>query len=161
MTKAEEKAAFEKPGTPEFPSEGFIQILRSLAGEQIKSGALKGYLAYVDNVSIGWCNVNDRANFPAESGNGARFYLPPEKREKIVACFEIAPEFRGIGVATALLRRAVSDAKAEGYTAIEGITRKHGKRYEWDFTGPARLYEKTGFVKVSEDDKTAVMRKEL
>lgn len=32
-----------------------------------------------------------------------------------MVCFEIAPEYRGKGVAAALLNRVISDAKAEGY----------------------------------------------
>ena len=38
----------------------------NVAEQQISDGALRGYLAYVDGISIGWCNVNDRANYPAE-----------------------------------------------------------------------------------------------
>lgn len=78
-----------------------------------------------------------------------------------MACFEIAPEFRGKGVATALLRQVVADAKAEGYIAVEGFPVVRGERYEWDNTGPIRLYEKVGFVKVAEQDGFVVMRKEL
>ena len=136
-------------------------MIRKIAGRQIESGILKGYLAFVDGVSIGWCNANDKANFPIESGNGARFYAPAEKREKAVICFEIVPEHRGKGVATALLQRVVADAKAEGYTAVEGYPVMREERYEWDNAGPIRLYEKTGFVKVAEQDGRVVMRKEL
>jgi GNAT superfamily N-acetyltransferase len=140
---------------------GFIRALRQVAERQIESGTLRGYLAFVDGVSIGWCNANDKANFPIESGNGARLYASAGKREKVVVCFEIAPEFRGKGVATALLRQVVADAKSEGYLAVEGFPRIRDERYEWDFSGPVRLYEKAGFVKVAEQGKTAVMRKVL
>lgn len=118
-------------------------------------------MAFADGVSIGWCNANDKANFPEESGNGARFYAPAKKREKVVACFEIAPEFRGKGVATALLQRVIDDAKNEGYIAVEGFPVVRNERYEWDSTGPVRLFEKAGFSKVSEKDGRTVMRKEL
>lgn len=122
MTKEEEKAAIndqiEAYGGWE---KGLVRIIRQLAEQQIASGVLRGYLAFADGVSIGWCNANDKANFPEESGNGARFHAPAEKREKVVACFEIAPEFRGKGVATALLQRVINDAKDEGYIAIEGF----------------------------------------
>jgi RNA polymerase primary sigma factor len=55
---------------------------------QIESKALRGYLAYVDGVPIGWCNANDKASFPAESANGFRLYAPAEKREKAVVCID-------------------------------------------------------------------------
>ena len=44
-----------------------------------------------------------------------------EAKEKAVICFEIAPDFRGKGVATTLLQRAITDAKAEGYIAVDGV----------------------------------------
>jgi len=59
------------------------------------------------------------------------------------------------------LRQVVADAEAEGYIAVEGFPRKRDERYEWDFTGPVKLYEKAGFVKVSEQDKNVIMRKPL
>jgi GNAT superfamily N-acetyltransferase len=78
-----------------------------------------------------------------------------------VVCFEIAPEYRGKGIATALLQRVIDDAKAEGYIAIEGFPVVRTERYKWDNPGPVRLYEKAGFSKVSEKDGRLVMRKEL
>ena len=161
MTKEQEKAEFEQVEAFGGGSVGFMRVLRKMADEQIESGALQGYIAFVDGVSIGWCNCNDKANFPLESGNGARFYAPADNREKVIACFEIAPEYRGKGVATALLQRAIDDATDEGYIAIEGFPRKRDGRYEWDFTGPVQLYEKVGFVKIKEQGQTVVMRKEL
>jgi len=161
MTKEEEKAEFDQIDVYGGGSVGFMCVLRKMAEQQIKSGALQGYLAFVNGISIGWCNCNDKANFPVKSGNGACFYAPAEKREKVVACFEIAPEYRGKGVATALLRRATDDAKAQGYIAVEGFPQKRDERYEWDFKGPIRLYEKAGFVKLEDDDGRVVMRKEL
>ena len=94
------------------------RISREVAERQIKLGALQGYLAYDGSLAIGWCNCNDKANFPGESSTGDKFYAPPEKREKAVVCFEIAPEYRGKGVATALLQQAVIHAKAENLSLI-------------------------------------------
>jgi len=134
---------------------------REVAERQINTGILRGYLAYVDGVSIGWCNTNDRSNYPAEPQYDVPFHASAEKREKAVVCFEIAPEYRGKGVATALLIRVCEDAKAEGYIAVEGFPVMRDERYEWDNPGPTRLYEKSGFVKVAEQDERVVMRKEL
>ena len=104
--------------------ENFMRALREAAARQIASGVLQGYLAFVDGMAIGWCNANDRANFPAVSANGAQLRAPREQREKVVVCFEVAPEYRGMGVATALLERVVSDAATEGYKTVEGFPRK-------------------------------------
>ena len=131
------------------------------AEQQIANGALRGYLAYVDGKSIGWCNANDRANYPANPCHDVPFHAPAEAKEKAVVCFEIAPEYRGKGVATALLNRVIADAKAEGYIAVISFPEVRTERYEWDTQGPIRLYEKAGFVIVSEENGKAVMRKEL
>lgn len=116
---------------------------------------------YVDGVSIGWCNSNDKARFPTESTNGFQLYAPAEKREKAVLCFEIAPEYRGKGISSALLNRIVSDATAEGYLAVEGFPQVHKERFQWDYTGPIRLYENAGFTVITKPDGKVIMRKEL
>jgi GNAT superfamily N-acetyltransferase len=163
MTKEEEKTQLLDQMEEGFAygDENFIRVLREIVLRQIASKALQGYLAYVDGLSIGWCNANDKAKFPAESASGFRLYAPAEKREKAVVCFEIAPEYRGKGVATALLNRVVTDAKAEGYVAVEAFPQVHNERFEWDYTGPVRLYERVGFTAITKQDGSVIMRKEL
>ena len=163
MTKEQEKTELLDKMEEGFSygDENFVRVLREIVIRQITSKALQGYLAYVDGISIGWCNANSKANFPLESANGFRLYAPAEKKEKAVVCFEISPEYRGKGVATALLNRAVADAKAEGYVAVEGFPQAHDERFEWDYTGPVRLYEKAGFTAITKQDGNVVMRREL
>jgi len=134
-------------------------ISKQVAQKQINSGVLRGYLAYVDDVSIGWCNANDKSNYSPD--HGAHFHAPTKKREMAVVCFEIAPEYRGKGVATTLLNRVLSDAKIGGYVAIDAFPVIRNERYEWDCAGPYRLYEKAGFVKVAEHDGYAIVRKDI
>lgn len=156
MSKEQAKVAFDNANGLDVG-----QTSRNVAEQQIYSNNLRGYLAFVDGAAIGWCNANDRANFPIEPCTDTHFYAPAEKREKAVTCFEIAPEYRGKGVATALLARVCEDAKVEGYAAVVGFPVVRDERYEWDCAGPIRLYEKSGFVKVAEWDSTIVMRKDL
>jgi len=156
MSKAEHKAECDKLDEldPAIAS-------RKLAEQQIETGALQGYLAYIDDVSIGWCNANNRANYPADPQFDVPFHAPAESREMAVVCFEIAPNYRGKGVATALLQRVIADAATEGYIAVIGFPVTRDERYEWDHHGPMRLYEKAGFVKMSEQNGFVTMRKEL
>jgi len=162
MTKDDVKAQFtdriEEIGDG---PENFMRVLREIVVRQIDSGALRGYLAYAGGFPIGWCNANDKANYPAEFADGSRLFGRADKKEKAVVCFEIAPEYRSMGVATALLERVVKDAIAEDCTAVEGYPRTHDKRDEWDFTGPMRLYEKAGFAAAAGIDGKTVMRKEF
>ncbi|MDD2361849.1 MAG: GNAT family N-acetyltransferase [Oscillospiraceae bacterium] len=159
MSKEQYQTVYDKI-TAEGLNPGYAS--REVVERQIADGVLRGYLAYVDGKSIGWCNANDRANYPAEPVyEDTPFYAPKEKREKAVVCFEIAPGYRGKGIATTLLQQVISDAKAEGYIAVVGFPIVRTERYEWDCRGPVRLYEKVGFSKVSEKDGAIVMRKEL
>jgi GNAT superfamily N-acetyltransferase len=142
MSKEQHQAAYDNIDVAEIG-----RASRNIAEQQIDSGVLHGYLAYVDGISIGWCNANDRANYPAEPQFDVPFYAPAENREK--------------GVATALVQRVVDDAKADGYLAVVGFPVARDKRYEWDFLGPIRLYEKAGFVEVARREDKIVMRKTL
>jgi len=158
MSKAEAKAVYENAKEEELGP-----ISRKIAEKQIENGILRGYLAYAYGMVVGWCNANDRGNYPAEPSFDVPFHAPKEKCEKAVVCFEIAPEYRGQGIATALLNRVIDDAKAEGYHAVVSFPIARNERFEWDFQGPIRLYEKAGFKKVSEPDHNGcvIMRKEL
>jgi hypothetical protein len=89
MTKEQVKAAFDNADGKDAG-----RVSRDIAEQQINDGLLRGYLAFVDGVSVGWCNANDRANFPVESSGGESFYAPVETRAKAVVCFEVAPEYR-------------------------------------------------------------------
>lgn len=140
----------------------FMIALRKIAEKQIQSGTLLGYLAFDDGIPIGWCNANNKANYtPLGISDGIiSAYVPkPNERIKSVLCFEIAPNYRGQGIATALLNCVYEDAKAEGYDAVESYPQVHDHREIFDFTGPVRLYEKAGFVKVAEKGKVVIMRK--
>ncbi len=158
MTKEQAKTAYENMITKGMDPG---RASREEAERQIADGVLRGYLAYADGKSIGWCNANDRANYPAEQMNDEPFHAPAEKREKAVVCFEIAPEYRGKGISTALLYRVINDAKAEGYLAVVSFPDLRSERYEWDCRGPVRLYEKAGFVKAEKQGGRVIMRKEL
>lgn len=59
-----------------------------------------------------------------------------------VVCFEIAPEYRGRGIATALLQRVCEDALEDGYEYVEAYPVPRETTEALDFTGPIRLYEK-------------------
>ncbi|NLO47234.1 MAG: GNAT family N-acetyltransferase [Clostridiales bacterium] len=159
MTKEQAKSAYDNPDVQQNPG----LASRKVAEQQISDGVLRGYLAYINGKSIGWCNANDRANYPAEPIYDVPFHAPAENREKAVVCFEIAPEYRGKGVATALLNRVIADAKIEGYLAVVGFPVVRSERYEWDYRGPVRLYEKAGFVKTAQaaQDESMTMRLKL
>jgi GNAT superfamily N-acetyltransferase len=156
MTNDEQRAVFDSADAADLG-----KVSRKIAERQIASGVLRGYLAYADGKAIGWCNANDRANYPMDSCGGPHIHSDTPNREIAVVCFEIAPDFRKRGVATALLNRVISDARINRYSAVVSFPVVREERYEWDFTGPVRMYEKAGFAIRERRDGFVVMRLEL
>lgn len=138
-------------------------VLRRYAVKQLSEEKIFGYLAFVDNISIGWCNAGD---MQAYTINDFQF-IPDFARQKAcgktmsVVCFAIAPEYSGKGVASALLERVIADAMVMGYSAVEGYAHMNKEHGDYDFKGPVHLYEKAGFVEAARVDDRVVMRKIL
>lgn len=133
--------------------------IRRYAVKLLAEEKIHGYLAFDGDVSIGWCNAGDMDSYIS--------WIPESARQNAcgktmsIVCFAIAPEYRGMGIAGALLERVCADAKAEGFAAVEGYTKVQKDRVYYDYNGPLRLYEKSGFVEVAKHDGRIVMRKEL
>lgn len=134
-------------------------VIRKYAVQLLADQKIHGYLAFDDDKAIAWCNAGNMDNYVR--------WIPDFARQNAcgktmsVVCFAIAPEYRGLGVATALLERVLSDARADGYAAVEGYAKLQNKRADYDYNGPIRLYEKAGFVEVATVDDNVVMRKDL
>lgn len=149
--------------------EGVRLALRESAQELISKGILCGYLAYAGVLSIGWCNANDQQNYiragafdPGKRREEDYFIAPGEKGKiKSLVCFEIAPGYRGRGVAKALLQRVCEDAKAEGYDWVEVYPQLTDAYSPLDFNGPIQMYRNAGFQETKRHGTTAVMRKKL
>lgn len=143
----------------EFKTYGIQNTLRRYAADLLGQNRIRGYLAYDGKLSVGWCNAADMDSY---SG-----FVPAFARENTcgktvsIVCFEIAPEYRGRGVASALIDRVCHDAKAKGYAAVEGYARISGERDEFDYPGPFRLYQKAGFAEAAREGKQVIMRKIL
>ena len=142
--------------------------MRDCARRMIGEGRLQGYLAFDDGLAVGWCNANDRVNY-VRTGEFDLDKVPEDEppfdggggRVKSVVCFEIAPEWRGQGIASALLRRVCDDAGKDGYDAVEAYPVLRERREPLDFTGPVGMYEKAGFVRVDRRGDTLVMQKKM
>jgi len=137
--------------------------LRKYAVRQLAEEKIFGYLAFDGDVPVGWCNAGDIKRYPVSRHQAIPDFARDNASDNTfsIICFAIAPECRGKGVASALLERVISDAISQGFKAVEGyVNTKYAGKY-WDHTGPARLYEKFGFVEAAKQDVKVVMRKEL
>lgn len=105
----------------EFAVNGVKETVRKNAVKMLEESKIHGYLAFDGDVSIGWCNVADMDSYVSFVPGFAR-HIACGKTISIV-CFEIAPEYRGMGLATAFIDRVCADAKAAGYLAVEGYAK--------------------------------------
>ena len=140
----------------EFKDNGVKETVRKYAVKMLGQGKIHGYLAFDRDISIGWCNAADIDSYEG--------FIPTFARKNTcgktvsIVCFEIAPEYRGKGIASALIDRVCADAKKAGYAAVEGYAQIKDQRDEFDFTGPVRLFDKAGFTEVARDDGQIIMR---
>ena len=143
----------------EFKIYGVKDTLRKYAVELLNHNKIHGYLAYDGNLSVGWCNAADIESYAG--------FVPDFARKNTcgktvsIVCFEIAPEYRGKGIASAFIDRVCNDAKSKGYVAVEGYAKLSDKRDDFDYQGPVRLYQKAGFTEVARENGQVVMRKVL
>jgi GNAT superfamily N-acetyltransferase len=135
---------------------------RDYAIEFIQDNIIHGYLAYLNESVVGWCNANDKRGFSnlverKELWDG----VDHDTKVKAVVCFLIAPEYRGRGIATQLLDRVCKDALADGYEYIEAYPHKGETDIYVNHHGPYALYEKFGFELHKDMKQDSVVRKYL
>jgi len=158
-TSPNQDEATIKQMVSEFKDNGVKETVRKYAVKMLDENKIQGYLAFDDDVSIGWCNAADM-----ESYDG---FVPEFARKNVcgktisIVCFEIAPEYRGLGIASSFIDRVCKDAKKKGYNAVEGYAKIYDQRNDFDYQGPVRLYQKAGFVEVARQDGQIIMRKVL
>lgn len=143
----------------EFKTNGVKETVRKYAVDMLNEGKIQGYLAFDGNISIGWCNAADIDSYAG--------FVPEVARKKSggktisIVCFEIAPEYRCMGIVSAFIDRVCTDAKMKGYVAVEGYAKTNSERDNYDYNGPMRLYEKAGFSRIASQDGQIIMRKDL
>ena len=125
----------------------------------IKSGRMQGYLAYIQGKVVGWCNSNDKKAYNNVNFNFAEEVPDNGEKIKSIVCFSVAPEYRGCGVATALLEYVCKDAKADGFDLVEAYPFAHNENHSYH--GPLSMYKNYGFEFCRQIEGCMVCRKTL
>lgn len=137
------------------------ELRRKKAKELVESGVMQGYLLYDGEKIIGWCNAGDKMDYaPVTAYEGFRTIELKRGLVKIIYCIELAPDYRGKGIAHLIVDKVCGDAKEEGYRYVESYPFSD-KNLEYQYHGPIYLYEKHGFETVDKRDWFWIMRKEL
>ena len=143
----------------EFQANGVKDTVRKYAVQMLNERKIQGYLAFDGDKSIGWCNAADMDSYVGFVPDFARANACGKTVS--IVCFEIAPEYREKGLASAFIERVCADAKEKGYIAVEGYAKIYEGRNDFDYQGPIRLYQKAGFEEVARENGQVIMRKML
>lgn len=143
----------------EFQTNGVKETIRKYAVRMLDENKIHGYLAFDGKTSVGWCNAADMESYAGFVPEFARVNTCGKTIS--IVCFEIAPGYRGRGIASALIDRVCDDARRKGYAAVEGYPRIYEGRDDYDFQGPVRLFQKAGFQEAARQDGQIIMRKVL
>ena len=122
-------------------------------------GEYDGYLLYVDNEVVGWCQVGQRDRLQKLT---TQFNLPLHPTTWAITCFYITKAYRERGFASHLLRAVLKHLKARGVSRVEAFP-KRGVNLEagelWN--GPESMFRAAGFVVVQDDPVRPVLRLEF
>ncbi|MFX0027939.1 MAG: GNAT family N-acetyltransferase [Candidatus Hermodarchaeota archaeon] len=126
----------------------------------IISGVMHGFLAYLEDRPIGWCNINSRENFAKEL---YEYDIADSEGKQIagIVCFLIGHTHRKQGIARKLLNHAITHYKNEGYDIIESYPRVGDLSDAHSYRGPVSMYESEGFVVYKKFKNFYVMRLNL
>lgn len=134
---------------------------RQKAKEFIEQGVMTGYLIFDGEKIVGWCNAGDKLDYGPLCADETFFTDRVERgRIKVLYCMDIAPGYRGKGIAKMVMKRVLTDAEEEGYAYVEGYPFSDTKR-DYQYRGPAGLYEKYGFELYRKQDPFLIMRKKM
>lgn len=123
--------------------------------ERIRRGATIGYLAYTYGKPAGWCNASPRSAYPIRRKG------TEDDKVGLVACFVIAPPYRRHGVAGKLLEAAIEEFRARGMKRVQAHPRISTEDDAPNYHGPLSLYLEAGFEIIEQNEKSAVVVKEL
>lgn len=133
---------------------------RAAAAGLIRSGKLHGYLAYVQDRVIGWCQAAPRLMIPNLQKEEGRLQEDLDRIGAIV-CFVIAPSHRRRGIGRALLAGACDGLRAQGLAIVEAYPRKEANSAAANYHGPMAMYRQAGFEPYRELEDYWVVRKSL
>jgi GNAT superfamily N-acetyltransferase len=118
---------------------------RSEVARRISEGRQRGFLAYEGGRVVGWCNINQRREFPEHASGEAS-----DDGTASVVCFMVAPAYRGFGVARSLLESALEWLPRHGYLRIEGYPVESPTSSAAAYKGTTAFYESLGFARIAD-----------
>ncbi len=119
----------------------------------VQEGSAEGVLAFSEGEPVGWLALGKRTDL-AKLDRAPSLKCEDAAQVWSLPCFFVKRDFRGQGVATALLAAGLKALARRGARVVEGYPAKPAKRAgqipaAFAFTGTVPLFEKQGFKVVA------------
>jgi ribosomal protein S18 acetylase RimI-like enzyme len=116
----------------------------------VDAGNPPGLIGYRGKVPVGWVSMGPREDF-AKLKRSPVMKAVDDRPVWSVICFVVPPQYRGQGVAQALLRGAIVYAKQQGATLVEAYPVDKAARSNDDYMwfGAKSMYDNAGFKEVA------------
>jgi GNAT superfamily N-acetyltransferase len=128
----------------------------------LKQGSVQGALAFAEDKPIGWCNFGPREDFPRLKRSRVLSYNAAPDTWSI-NCFFVAAGWRKRGIASALLKSAMTAAFERGARVLEAYPtpQQSGQKLAAPFawTGTGALFAKAGFKPSADNARVWVKRR--
>lgn len=125
--------------------------MRALAAQAAQAGSPPpGLIGYRGSQPVGWISLGPRSHYAKLQRSPV---MKPVDEQPVwsIVCFVVPAEFRGQGVARALLDGAVAWARRRGVTLLEAYpVDKPGRSHdEFIWHGPKSMFDGAGFEEVA------------
>ena len=129
---------------------------RQEALEAIRSGTMKGYLAFDGDLCVGWCNANRLSAYPRMKA----FWpldLDPETCGATL-CTVIHPDYRGQGLARRMLKAAVEGFHEAVFKSVLAFPVKSEAEPQKNYRGTPNMFLELGYQDLGLMEGTRVFR---
>ena len=132
---------------------------RTLRERPFESGHYDGYLLYIDDLPVGWCQVGARDRLDKITN---QFELTPDPETWAITCFLIEDSHRRLGYARFMLGEILKDLRERGVRKVEAFPRRGSNLDELDlWNGPENIFLNAGFEVVHDDPQRPLLRIEF
>ena len=133
---------------------------RAERAAMIERGKASGVLAYAGGRVVGWCHAAPRTALKLLDQT-PEFAAEAPEATGAIACYVIAPQYRGQGVARKLLDGACEMLRERGMRWVDAYPPKNAAGDARSYHGRMSMYVDAGFEQVREAGFYVVMRKAL
>ena len=126
------------------------QVNRAELKALVDAGHPPGLIGYQGDVPVGWVSLGPRAEYPKLKRSSVMKPVDDKPVWSII-CFVVPPQYRGQGVARALLAGAIEYAKKNGAKLVEAYPVDIPCRSDDDsmWFGAMSMFESAGFKEVA------------